>query len=901
NLEQGRRRLHRAQFSKNCRTTDSENNIEKMKNKSDVIPPLLSKSRIRDILHDRLPMCYDSEISRVDTLADTRPKPKSRFRKIQVISSDTDSENEENRSTYSIGLIPRKRSRSHEKFVENNPKKQLIENMELMQSEDNIELNLLTPNRRRPSCATMSQQLTSSIKENTKELRGEKVSNEIESIDDSDAQIAHRDTFETAYFATISRARGLMRPAPGERPRTDTNHTCNTQNIKLPALKLPEFGGEYERWIQFNDTFHAIIHNNDTLTTTQKFYYLRSCLSGEAARALDTLEASDANYGVAWDILRARFENKSIIVHNHLRALFELPQISKDSYVSLRALYDGMSQHLRALESLGQPVRSWDSIIIFLLASKLDSASRSEWEKATVRHNELPKLDDFKTFLNQRCQILERLSKDNKQLDKGTVAKGIKDKAKGSLAHLASNAIKCAFCKGSHSIYACKDVLGLSVDKRLAQVKKLNLCTNCLRNNHFNKDCQAGGCKTCGGRHNTLLHFGATKTKQEANVQSSGNVNNNSDNDKMGGSQETAVTTHAVHADQNTYVLLATAKVIIYDGNGGSHVCRALLDSGSQSNFMTKQLAQTLKLPLTSIRLPIRGVNQSVTSISHRTTASVGSMYNNYRAKLSYLVVGNITQELPNRRYNIAALNIPEGLALADPQFNCPEKVDLLLGANMFWELLCVGQIRLGREKPVLQKTKLGWIVSGPIAPTYKKAESWCHLNAVHELRDNLERFWEIEECAPASQLTTEESECESLFTETTKRDENGRFTVHLPFRANTDKLGESLNIAMKRFYALERRLAKNPVLKEHYTNFMKEYQDLGHMTEIIRDKDDHGSACYIPHHSVLKDSSTTTRVRVVFDASAKTSSNVALNDVLRVGPVIQDDLLAILLRFRIH
>ncbi|XP_011869055.1 PREDICTED: uncharacterized protein LOC105562656, partial [Vollenhovia emeryi] len=498
----------------------------------------------------------------------------------------------------------------------------------------------------------------------------DRVQTELEIADE--AQSSHRDAFEESYFAVIGKAKGLRQTPTVAQPQA--GYTCNNQNVKLPALKLPDFNGEYSKWIQFSDTFKAIIHNNTALTTTQKFYYLKSCLSGDAARTLDTLEASDANYDVAWDILTERFENKNIIVHNHVKALFELPPVTKDSYNSLRDLSDSISQHLRALKSLDQPVDSWDSIIIYLCASKLDIASRNEWEKLSVKSSELPDIDEFKTFLNERCQILERLSKDNKQLDKRNVIKDSRDKSKAnSLSHLASNV----------------DLLSLSVDERLAQIRKLKLCTNCLRNNHFSKNCKAGGCKKCNGRHNTLLHLGESKTEGKAENQPSSKATKTETKDELNTTHESTVTTHSAQITRDSYILLATARVLIFDNNGKSYQCRALLDNGSQSNFITMQLALKLGLAKTPIKLPVCGVNQSITNISHKTKSSIKSLHNNYRAELSFMVVDNITQELPNKFYNISALNIPEGLSLADPRFNCPETVDLLLGAGIFWELLC--------------------------------------------------------------------------------------------------------------------------------------------------------------------------------------------------------------------
>jgi hypothetical protein len=58
-------------------------------------------------------------------------------------------------------------------------------------------------------------------------------------------------------------------------------------------------------------------------------------------------------------------------------------------------------------------------------------------------------------------------------------------------------------------------------------------------------------------------------------------------------------------------------------------------------------------------------------------------------------------------------------------------------------------------------------------------------------------------------------------------------------------------------------------------------------------------SSIYLPHHAVLKESSTTTRLRVVFDASAKTTNNRSLNDNLMCGPTIQRDLFSIVVEFR--
>ncbi|XP_063727120.1 uncharacterized protein LOC134854694 [Symsagittifera roscoffensis] len=131
---------------------------------------------------------------------------------------------------------------------------------------------------------------------------------------------------------------------------------------------------------------------------------------------------------------------------------------------------------------------------------------------------------------------------------------------------------------------------------------------------------------------------------------------------------------------------------------------------------------------------------------------------------------------------------------------------------------------------------------------------------------------------------------------------QNGRFTVQLPFKPNS-QLGDSLAQAKRRFNYLERRLEQNPELKDRYTAFIDEFLDMGHMEyippgEIEKPVD---SVYYLPHHCVFKEDSTTTKLRVVFDGSATTSTGQSLNDTLMVGPTVQDDLYSIIMRFRFY
>ncbi|XP_062533245.1 uncharacterized protein LOC134202207 [Armigeres subalbatus] len=136
---------------------------------------------------------------------------------------------------------------------------------------------------------------------------------------------------------------------------------------------------------------------------------------------------------------------------------------------------------------------------------------------------------------------------------------------------------------------------------------------------------------------------------------------------------------------------------------------------------------------------------------------------------------------------------------------------------------------------------------------------------------------------------------------------EDGRYVVRLPKHVNIEQmLGESRAMALSRYRKLEQQLGWNADKRLQYNAFMQEYLDLGHMREVSPEEllketasESSRKVYYLPHHAVLKESSTTTKVRVVFDGSASTDSGYSLNDALLKGPIVQDELLSLLVRFR--
>lgn len=413
-------------------------------------------------------------------------------------------------------------------------------------------------------------------------------------------------------------------------------------SIQLPTLNIPTFCGDYESWLSFHDIFVSLIHNNNSLSTIQKFYYLKSSLRNDAESLVQSLEITNENYPLAWGLLKERYENKKLIVRKHVQALFDIPKVEKESASSLRNLIDCTSKNLRVLNQLGELTDQWDTLIVFMISNNFDLATRRDWESSTnAKDGKKPTVADITAFIHLRCQILESIESNDCSKSKSATS-----------AH--------SYSKPSTTLYRTSS--------------------------NFNQ-----------------------KSISKSDV---------SDQHKQSSeSRNSASTFHSVDSNHQfkSQVILATAMVKVVDYNGKTVLCRAVLDSASHSNFMTEELAKRLKLKYKPIAKDVGGISDSHTNITSKVTTNVKSRFTGFNSRLDFCLLNRITNRLPIQAIDIKNWNIPGNINLADPKFDIPNKVDLLIGAEIFLDMLYVGQIKLSDDLPRLQKTTFGWIVSGKI------------------------------------------------------------------------------------------------------------------------------------------------------------------------------------------
>nr|CAH7755629.1 unnamed protein product [Callosobruchus chinensis] len=560
-------------------------------------------------------------------------------------------------------------------------------------------------------------------------------------------------------------------------------------------------------------------------------------------------------------------------------------------------------------------------MLIYLITKKLDFASERAWEEYIISKKIIsPTItDDLIKFLNQRCQLLEAISREKTEKSVKSENNLVNFKkpsnsrsdagSKSFSGHVQQ--LSCAFCKREHLIYYCDKLKSMPPDSRLREVNKMKRCTNCLRRGHSKSDCRSQGCKKCNGRHNTLLHDDSLRNPPATSgVARSGGQN--ASNSQIQGSDSVCIV-HGNNDDNSVQsaglavnhcrnlepqILLSTANILIKDGSNRWH------EQWLATQFYHYKAMSQLRLDSTDAGIPVIGVGNSTTRIAKRVRTEIKSLNNDYSVKLTFLVLDEITECMPNFPFNKTELKIPKTVKLADSNFYLSSTIDILLGAGIFFDLLCSGRIKLGENLPVLQQTLLGWIISGPLPREMNSSSNFCNLAIEASLDKQIEKFWLLEEVTTQKPQSREEIECENVFVETTRRDDSGHFVVTLPTRENVHDLGENLTNAVQRLYAMERKFSENVEFKQLYTSFMNEYERLGHMTR-INESELHSTTSrgtfYLPHHGVIKNESTTTKLRVVFDGSCKSSTGLSLNDTLKVGPKLQDDLVDILIRFRKH
>lgn len=349
-------------------------------------------------------------------------------------------------------------------------------------------------------------------------------------------------------------------------------------------------------------------------------------------------------------------------------------------------------------------------------------------------------------------------------------------------------------------------------------------------------------------------------------------------------------------------ILLATAQVYAKPTNGtGKIIVRCLIDNCSQNHLITTECCKRLNLNINPLnKAELKGAGLSTRPIHGYVTLDIESRYNpRNKYTLLALVVDCITDQLPSQFIENCDMSHLQNLEMADLTWNIPGDIDIVIGCQLFSKIYMGQAIESGSRAPPALLTSLGYVLMGDCPTKRRSSQCSASFSALirNDLDSTLQRFWELEEIPSKSFLSPAETECENSFVSSVKRDEDGRYSVALPFCADPDNLGNSRNAAQRRYTSLERKFKQVPDLRENYNTVIQEYIDRQYLSEVV-ESDIKDEGYYIPHHAVVR--ADKPLPRIVLDASARTHTGLSLNDVLHPGVNLQADLFLLLLDFRV-
>ena len=650
--------------------------------------------------------------------------------------------------------------------------------------------------------------------------------------------------------------------------------TRPTINAKLPKLNLRRFDGDPIKWMSFWDSFEGNIHSRSEVSEREKFDYLTGLLDGDVLKVIDNYRLDNRNYQAAINLLKERYGDTEKICSMHYQALLNIQPVYRDyDLKGIRKFYTEMETNHRAVLSLGRKQENYSDILVPQLEDKLPSYLRISvlQQKKDSTWN----MEELLTVLQKEIKIRESNPQGTQEISKATR----KDRqiATGSaLIGKKSSSKDCPYCLGDHRAEQCKRVTELQ--ERKALLKKYMRCFCCLKRGHRIKDChEKKYCINCGGKHHISICDKGKTITEESSIPS-------------------------LHARAKGAVALETLQAFVKGKNGSKAIrCRLILDTGSQFTFITKELADMLRVePTRTSHISLSGIGKSEGIVRTGSLYEVSIEGLDHKASIDTEVhtlpeisrITNVKPHVQKEKYkHLKSLWFP------DVSEKSELEVHVLIGVNDYHRIV-TGTSRRGesQSEPIAIETIFGWTLSGEIKDeNLRNAKANVHLAIdSRKSESELHKLWDYESIG-----IREETDVHTMFKEAIEFT-GERYRVKLPWKEGDYDIPNNKEYAEQRLKTLMKRLEKNPEVLKEYDLIMKEQlaNNIMEPVEETEKKEVH----YLPHHPVVRESAETTKVRIVYDASAKArKGDKSLNECLHTGPSLAPLLYDVLLRMRAH
>ncbi|GBM01529.1 hypothetical protein AVEN_202404-1 [Araneus ventricosus] len=709
------------------------------------------------------------------------------------------------------------------------------------------------------------------------------------------------------------------------------NRNNSVKTIKLPKLAIDKYYGDPCSWLEFWNRFQNSIDNNTALSKVDKFSYLKGLLGGSAANAINGFALSDENYYQALNLLKQRFGREELVINAHMAKLLNLlPVNDSNNIYGLRKLYDTVEVQIRSLESLKVTSGMFGHLLYPILIKLIPEDLALAFHRKRVGNLVKTEFDvtDLLTFLRVEIECRESSafihnSKGEKQkltvhqncfskskqnpLNRTRGQNNASDRLQGPrpreksqtyeyLASTVDRNVKCIYCGELHDSENC---MQLDLDAKRDVLKKQARCYLCLKPKHRINECRRRQwCENCSKKHNKSICSQLENKPNEGNEIVSAISHCKEIN-----------TSNKLEVAARSSVLLQTCTAIVrYPESDKFEPVRVLLDNGSMRTFINREISKKLKLNV------IRKEYLSVYAFGARQAKE--QSYNVVRLKLENRDEPSLHIEieaLETEQISATTLPVPEtnisktfnklkGLQLADCVENKDKNISILIGVDYYYEIV-LGRLKRLNDKLVATETIFGWCLQGYIGLT----NDLLSLKIVVDERnisDQLQQFWKLENLGVGSESQEEHSFDADIMKEfeagITYQD--NRYKVKFPWKSNMKHLlNNNRDIASRRFSKLKSNFINDPSLFSDYKKVIDEHLREGIIERIKDSNENKENTYYLPHRAVIRKDHSTTRLRIVFDASSHAKGQLSLNDCLYTGLNLIPDLFSLLLRFRSH
>ena len=696
-------------------------------------------------------------------------------------------------------------------------------------------------------------------------------------------------------------------------PQTGSTENHEDPFKGLTRLPIPKFRGDKRSFESWYAGFHQIVGRHKKVPPEQKLLRLYSCLEGEALRTIQNLGYSSAAYDIAIARLVRKYGGKRRELTMRLEELDKFRGVREGNANDLERFAELLDTLIVKLCDAGQEGELGAGSLYVSLLRKLNEqliVKYQDWLRE--RHLE-GNVRNLHAFVNDEAEswmvALETVKGLTQQKTKGLTT--------GSTLAVTQVSVekknvreKCKLCSKEHGLWQCSHFKALPVEKRWDKARELRVCFCCLSSSHRSKTCRRARCCSidgCRSNHHRMLHSG-TQERVPSGVSVDDNpvgvpkaetVDNDSSSKRCMEGEPGSGTFVTSLSKSTEYLPLRTIPVIVKNGNKSMRI-NALLDDGSTRSYINEDVADCLGLEGEAVSLSVRLLNDTTTSLRSRSVqfdleSCDGRVRKTVAAQTTKRVTGNMRainwSHEKNKWSHLNGINFPS--------LGRRPTIDMLIGLDLS-DLHCsLKEVRGKPGEPIARLTPLGWTSIGSFQQNSGGEVNHMSFLITEErqLDSLIKQMWEIEEPQSCALVRPQDIEAEQTVLASLKQTSDG-YMVGLPWKSVAPSLENNYTMALTRLESTERKLAKQPEIATAYQGVINSYKQKGYIREVQKEDEQVDKVWYLPHFPVVRQDKSTSKVRPVFDASAK-YKGVSLNDVLHQGPKLQNDLVSVLTRFR--